>query len=321
MGRLVDISWDPLGISLVAELADEVNPELCEDFWSNLPFTVLQDHPVVSGESVYAWAPFISTAAIRHWEPINQAPVGRLRYSQATGNKFTVQYGKGLEPLSQPMLGTVQPEFLSLLPVMGRSVWESTFWSKQLIWVTVNRHGQSAKPSAQRTGGPDPARAFVDEALRIQTTEPEDIRTLRLGLVESAGSFGQYFTTWDFANGMLRDYVMYTIYPLLRLCDRLEAAHVVEALKAFDPPYSSFLGYVGLRTLEKFAGQLRSSVEHVASKDELRALLKGFLLYANRLCSWSYHYFPWYLGIFYQRPAYDAGFPGRWPTGKAGPTR
>jgi hypothetical protein len=313
MGRRIDISWDPLDISVVAELADEVNPELCDDIWKNLPFTVLQSHPTVSGESVYAWAPMVSTAPVRHWEPINQAPAGRLRYSQATGNKLTVQYGKGLEPLSQPVVGTVQPEYLHLLPIMGRAVWESTFWTKQLIWLTVKRHGENPVRPASPPTLREPASAFVAEADRIQTTEPEDLRNLRMGLVKSAGSYGQYFSTWDFANGMLRDYVMYTIYPLLRLSDRLDVSHVAEALEALDPPYSTFLGYVGFGTLQKFADQLRPAVRGAASKEDLQMLLRAFLRYANRLCSWSYHYFPWYLGIFYQRQDYADGLPGRWP--------
>nr|WP_257714055.1 hypothetical protein [Agrobacterium fabrum]UTN42840.1 hypothetical protein BDDEJBFL_00072 [Agrobacterium fabrum] len=52
MGRLVDIAWPELDIVVVAELADEENPELCEEFWQDLPFKVMQAHPVVSGESL-----------------------------------------------------------------------------------------------------------------------------------------------------------------------------------------------------------------------------------------------------------------------------
>jgi hypothetical protein len=313
MGKLVDITWEPLDISVVAELADEENPELCAEFSSYLPFTVLQDHPVVSGASVYAWTPLVSTAPIRYVEPIRKAPVGRLRYSQLTGNKFTVQYGQGLEPLSQPVLGHVKPEFIDVLPKVGKAVWESTFWTKELIWVTVKRHGESASAStAPALPKHAKAQRFVEEAKKIQTTEPVDLQNIRLGRVRSTGSYGQYFTAWDFANGMLRDYIMYTIYPLFRLCDAYTLQQLASTLDAFDPNYSAYLGYSGLVTLEALANDLRSGIREVTSMDDAKSLLRGFLMYGNRLCAWSYHYFPWYHGVFYKREDYNRGFPGRW---------
>jgi hypothetical protein len=298
---------------VVAELADEQNPELCEEFWSVLPFTVLQDHPVVSGASVYSWTPLISTAPIRVAEPIVKAPRGRLRYSQLTGNKFTVQYGQGLEPLPQPVLGQVKPEFIDVLPKMGKAVWESTFWTKELIWVTVKKHGEPAESTKPPVLPKHPtARKFVEEAMKIQTTEPIDLQNVRLGRVKSNGSYGQYFTAWDFTNGMLRDYIMYTIYPLLRLCDRYTPEQLAFTLDALDPNYSAYLGYSGLVTLEALANDLRSSIHEVKIMEDAKELLTGFLKYGNRLCSWSFHYFPWYHGVFYKREEYSRGFPGRW---------
>src|SRR5262249_38217037 len=149
------------------ELNDERNPELCEEFWQHLPFKVLQAHPVVSGESVYAWTPIVSQAPVRHREPIIDCPVGRLRYSQATGNKFSIQYGKGLEPLSQPVLGMVLPEHTAKLPAVGKAAWENVFWRKDLMFVEVSRHGAAAGATAPQPKLPGPIQEFVDEAARI----------------------------------------------------------------------------------------------------------------------------------------------------------
>jgi len=319
MGRLIDLSWRGPGVHVdaIAELADEQNPQLCEDFWGCLPFTVLQDHPVVSGESVYCWVPLVSTAPVRVKERINEAPPGRIRYSQNTGNKIVIQYGKALEPIATPVLGRVLPESLSRLPVVGKAVWESTFQNKELIWVTVSRHGEptGAKRASNRAGlKHEVARRFAAEAERILTTEPEDMRALRLGLVESAGSFGQYFSTWEIANGMVRDYIMYTIYPLLRLCDTLTPQQIAASLDAFVPPYSGYLGYSGFVTLERLSDELREAMHKANDAGEAVELLKGFLLYGNRLSSWAFHYFPWYLGIFFKRVHHEYGdsMPGRW---------
>ncbi|MGI4815125.1 MAG: DUF3830 domain-containing protein [Janthinobacterium lividum] len=320
MGRLIDIHWPSLDIKVVAELADEDNPELCEEFWQHLPFKILQAHPVVSGESVYAWTPIVSTAPVRKRERIVDCEVGRLRYSQSTGNKISVQYGKGLEPLAQPVLGMVLPEYRALLPKMGKAVWNNIFWQKEQIFVEITPHAGQDHPGKPLTPTSVSAavKMFRDEALRVQEHEPEDLRDIRLGKVESTGTYGQYFSAWDFANGMLRDYIMYTIYPLLTLTDKLSPADFSVTLDEFDVPYSSYLGYSGLYTLEKFAGVLRQSVKDAGSKEEVKELLRAFLLYGNRLCAWSYQYFPWYLGAFYNRHSDGQEFPGRWNPAKVG---
>ncbi len=314
MGRLIDISWPALGVTVVAELNDERNPELCEEFWQHLPFKVLQAHPVVSGASMYAWTPVVSSAPVHHRELITDCPVGRLRYSQSTGNKMSVQYGVGLEPLAQPVLGQVLPEYCALLPDVGKAVWNNLFWQKDQIFVEVSPHDKNAHPGVPvKAAGISPvAKIFLDEAERIQLVEPEDLKDIRLGRVESTGTYGQYYTAWDFANGMVRDYIMYTIYPLLKLSNTLSVKDFSATLNEFDVPYSSYLGISGMYQLEAFAGLLRDAVAQAETKAEIQELLVAFLKYGNRLCAWSYHYFPWYLGMFYNRQLGGQEFPGRW---------
>lgn len=135
----VRLTWQPLGVEVDAELYCDLNQQLCMDFLKSLPFTVLQDHAVVSGESMYAWAPLVSVAPTPVRERICEAPVGRIRFSQATGNKVIVQYGPTSETLSSPVLGKVIDSHTDRLAEVGKSVWESTFRSKELIWLTVER--------------------------------------------------------------------------------------------------------------------------------------------------------------------------------------
>lgn len=312
MGRLIDIAWPDLDVTVVAELADESNPEMCEEFWQHLPFRVLQAHPVVSGESLYCWTPIVSTAPVRHRERIIDCPIGRLRYSQSTGNKMSVQYGQGLEPLAQPVLGQVREADCHLLPGVGKAIWENVFWRKAEMFVEVRRHDGTKGEAADDSALPEVARVFLAEARRVQEQEPEDLRNIRLGLVEDTGSYGQYFTAWDYANGMVRDYIMYTIYPLLKLADKLSPADLAVALDEFDVPYSSYLGYSGLVTMDKFAGMMRDAVRQSGDREEIKTILRAFLMYGNRLCAWSFHYFPWHIGLFYNRQAGGQEMPGRW---------
>jgi len=136
---LVRLTWEPLGVSVRAWLAVDGNPELCQDLLDVLPFTVLQDHPMVTGESIFAWTPMTSTAPIHLREEILSAPIGRLRYSQRTGQKLIVQYGETKETIMGPVLGSVLEEDMEKIPAVGRAVWDSTYQTKEPIWLTVER--------------------------------------------------------------------------------------------------------------------------------------------------------------------------------------
>lgn len=136
-GRKIRLTWEPIGVTVDAYLASNENPELCNDLIAALPFTILQDHAVVTGESIYAWMPMVSTAPIRVRERICDAPKGRMRYSQSTGQKFIVQYGPTTEDLAQPVLGEIVPEHADRLDAVGKAVWQSTFETKEPIWLKV----------------------------------------------------------------------------------------------------------------------------------------------------------------------------------------
>ncbi|MEK9724092.1 MAG: hypothetical protein VW405_11515 [Rhodospirillaceae bacterium] len=126
-------------MSVRAWLAVDGNPELCDDLLAALPFRVLQDHPMVTGESIFAWTPLVSTAPIRLREEIRFAPLGRLRFSQRTGQKLIVQYGETKETIMAPVLGSVVEADVGALPALGRAVWASTYETKAPIWLTVER--------------------------------------------------------------------------------------------------------------------------------------------------------------------------------------
>lgn len=135
----VRLRWEPLDLEVRAHLAGDLNEQLCAQFLDVLPFTVLHYHAVVTGESMYAWAPLVSLAPTPVTERICEAPAGRLRFSQATGNKLVVQYGPTTETLRAPVLGYVDHGYLDVLAQVGRAVWGSTFRDKANIFVTVER--------------------------------------------------------------------------------------------------------------------------------------------------------------------------------------
>jgi len=134
-GTQVRLSWQPLGISVMAVFATGENGALCDDLFAAMPFAVVQDHAVVSGQSIYAWAPVVSTAPVNIKERQCDAPVGRIRYSQGTGNKIVIQYGDVTEDIETPVLGEILPQYHPQLEEVGRAVLKSTFETKELIFL------------------------------------------------------------------------------------------------------------------------------------------------------------------------------------------
>ncbi len=132
------------------------------------------------------------------------------------------------------------------------------------------------------------------EAMLI--TEPEELRQIRTGEVDNeAGSFDKYWSSVDFVNGMIRDFSMYTMYPILRLAydtsydlDQLKKAYMV-----FHIPYTEYLGYSGLYELREFCRRFRECIDEFENKEEFIKIYRSFLKYTNKLAAWSYHYFPW----------------------------
>lgn len=312
MGRLIDIAWLELGATVTAELADGENPELVEEFWRHLPFRSLAVHPVAGGEIMYTWAPIVSTAPVRKRVPLKGSPIGELRYSPGGGNKLGMQYGVGFEPSVTPLLGQIVPEHVARLRPIGQAVWENLFWKKNKIFMEVRPH-----TPAEAYAGPGEydglSGALADihaEAMRLLTEEPRDIRFIRSGENGDAGSYGQYFSVWHMAHSRLHDYIVCNLFPMIKLAERLpvDEFKTVFSSLAYATEYMAYLGY---RDMHGFSEAMKREVMAAETSAQIILALKVFLLYGYRLCSWSFLYFPWYLGVHFGRTVNGQEFPGR----------
>jgi hypothetical protein len=309
----VSVTWPEIDVSVTATLARDANPELCDEFARQLPFGIVQSHPVVSGSSVTMWLPYLSTAPTPAKESIVDAPIGRIRLSQATGSKISIQYGKGLEPAKQAVLGTIDDEHLDVVPRVGREVWDNLFWRKRPLTVHFALLDGEAGPA------PDPpshplARTIAAAADAIQTEEPEDVRRLRTGDVPDAGSFDQYFSVWVASYGLVRDFVVNTLYPVHgALAERgLETARVVYS--TVGTTYHFSLRYHGYAQLSGFAQQFHELLEETDDAAAVEEVLEQLLRFGNTTYAWSHQAFPWYLGMHF--PARGTELPGgRWQAG------
>lgn len=311
----VSITWPEIDVAVTATLADDLNPELCDELARHLPFGIVQSHPVVSGSSVTMWLPYLSTAPTPAKESIVDAPIGRIRLSQATGSKISIQYGKGLEPAKQAVLGRIDDEHLDVVPRVGRETWENLFWRKSRLTVHF---------AALDGGGPAPApppapshplaRELAAAADAIQLEEPEDVARLRSGDVPDAGSFDQYFSVWVAAYGLVRDYVVSTLYPVHGALATRELDTVRAIYATVGAGYHFPLRYHGYGRLAGFAERFQAVLDEVDDPAVVREVLEQLLRYGNTTYAWSHQMFPWYLGMHF--PARGSGLPGgRWKGG------
>ena len=140
------------------------------------------------------------------------------------------------------------------------------------------------------------------ETKKIWSEEPDELKKLRMGYIENgAGSYGQYWTAWDFAYGMIRDYVCSAIYPMLKCTQspKFNLDQCKEMFLVFSPPYSEYLGYSGYRTLDRLCKRFKELLDLLETKDEFIEIITSLLKYSNKLEAWSHHYFPWQIGLLY----------------------
>lgn len=143
---------------------------------------------------------------------------------------------------------------------------------------------------------------IVKETERIWLTAPEDLKALFMGALKNkAGSYDQWWTVIDFANGMIRDFSMYTMYPILKaVMDPIFTLDQAKLLvKYVHPPVTDYLRYSNFITLDKFDREFISVLDTIKTKEEFIELYTVYLKYVNKLAAWSYHYMTWEVSALY----------------------
>lgn len=318
MNRRILLEWPELGLSARAALADDQNPELCDDLWNALPIHSIMNNAVVTDGSMYCWVPMLSFAPVRVKERIDQAPIGRLRYSQNTGQKVIVQYAACNEDIMGAVLGEVDPADIDTICQVGRIAREAIFMTKQELHVRISRldcaeKAEPARPQLKRpehccAAAADLAEQILDSALAASLAEPEEHKRVRTGQNAGMGSCGQYFSTWEFVYSLTRDLSMYTLYPIARLCrdETMGVRQLERVYMEIDPTYTNLLGSYGMHTLRGYARAFRALIgEKTLTKAEFTHIIDAFTLYTNMLAQWSYFYYPWGIGCACFRFAED----------------
>lgn len=136
--RKIAVSFPDFDTNMVIEL-EERNRELCDEVWAALPFSYVQEHSMVSGQSMYGWVPVISTAKVPYKIRRDQSPIGFVGFNQGTGNKISMKYGPLTEPLYANCLGYIPEQYHKKLREIGEAVWQNYFLDKRVFVVEMRR--------------------------------------------------------------------------------------------------------------------------------------------------------------------------------------
>ncbi len=137
--RKVKMTWPEMDIAVEFELEDERNRELCDEFWNELPLVAVQEHGTVSGELFYCWVNMLSFAKVPFSQLHSESPIGRVSYSQGTGNKIIVKYGPVSEDCYAPALGLVPEKYHKDIQRVGKTIWDNYYMDKKVYTVKFEK--------------------------------------------------------------------------------------------------------------------------------------------------------------------------------------
>lgn len=134
---------------------------------------------------------------------------------------------------------------------------------------------------------------------RIILNEPEEVKKLRLGIIESgAGTRGQYYTTYVFAFNDLRNYGSLGLRPLFKAAaDPSFSFDNLKTLFRHSTVLAIFLGYCGFKKVLAFRKDILEVIDTMESKEDFEEFIASYLRYVSRLQLWCHWYFPWATGV------------------------
>ena len=143
---------------------------------------------------------------------------------------------------------------------------------------------------------------IADYTQEIWLVEPKELADIHQGKLENrAGSYGQYFSTIDHANGMIRDFAnnMYKILvSFMNPVFTLEACKVLVA--NVHPSYIDYMRYSNYLHWWQYDQEFIGMLDTFETKEDFIEFYKTYLMFVNKLTAWSYHSFPHQLGAFFR---------------------
>lgn len=298
-------AWPQLERQVRVQMDPTRNGALIELFLKHLPYTVLQNHALVSGDHLYHTCPIpeLVHAKADYVEPDRTVtPDGTVFLSHLA--HFGIKYGKLTEYLPAAPVGRVVEADIPVLKEVGALLWDSAYTSHGVVHshvyeVAGDKTSGRYLPAPTRVSHPD-VQALVEEILaeanRAATRAPEELVAIHKGHIRSrAGSKGQYFTTMIFVNGEQRPLGYGAVGGLLSAsrCASTSLDMLREITPHFLKTPVAFLEYCGLHKQSEYLMKVQEYLPLLRDKEEYHTLLAALYMYTNLLNSWNLHLFPW----------------------------
>ncbi len=133
-GRQMEIEWPDLGITVTANLRDDMAPGVCDVVWNALPIESIHEHGMISGKVIYCATPIRST--LREWM-VDRGP-GDIYYFNV-GQMLIMVHGYTNETLRVNKFAEVIPEDMDKLDQAGEKVWISNYLTHEALRVIFRR--------------------------------------------------------------------------------------------------------------------------------------------------------------------------------------
>ena len=138
MDRVFTITWPRFEKSVEAELLEEQDPKLCQDFWDALPFRSIQSHAVCAGVQMYCPFRLVSLPSRPFHEPMNEQPVGRVNL-ELDFQYLAINYGPMSEPVPALPIAQVKDNDIEDIKIMGKMAWDNLLFSNEFLMVLFDK--------------------------------------------------------------------------------------------------------------------------------------------------------------------------------------
>ncbi len=153
MGKMIEIEWPEIQVSVRASLLEEEEPELCKILWENLenPMKLFCRHPVSTGEEFSGGSrpPRHPVQSGTQAQPLGRKqwlftriPPGSIVYAIFGGyGGLGLIYGPCTEPLPArgSVVGKVVEEDLGDMLKAGKAVWNAQYRTHKPIFMVARR--------------------------------------------------------------------------------------------------------------------------------------------------------------------------------------
>lgn len=144
MRRIFTISWPKYEKTVAAEMLEDQDPKLRQDFWDALPFRSIQSHAVCAGVQMYCPFRLVSLPSQPSYEPMNEQPVGRVNL-ELDFQYLAINYGPMREPVPALPIAQVKENDIRDIETMGKMAWDNLLFSDEFLMVLFDKKEGAAE--------------------------------------------------------------------------------------------------------------------------------------------------------------------------------